>query len=99
MASRFTIITVSPIFLTVLYFSDLETHQNLTPINLVSKDNTRNIQYVIFTSSRDNILTFKGRLYDSRVRDHFIVQLGLNVSSSAHNCGCVVNGGSTLAAI
>ena len=37
----------------------------------------------------------KGRPYDSRVRDHVIVQLGLNVSSSAHNCGCVVDGGNT----
>ena len=35
----------------------------------------------------------KGRLYDSRVRDHVIVHLGLNISSSAHNCGCVVDGG------
>ena len=33
----------------------------------------------------------KGRLYDSRVRDHVILHLGLNVSSSAYNCGCVVN--------
>ena len=30
---------------------------------------------------------------------HAIVQLGLNVSSFAHNCGCVVNGGNTMAAI
>ena len=28
-----------------------------------------------------------------------IMHLGLNVSSSAHNCGCVVNGGNTIAAI
>ena len=41
----------------------------------------------------------KGRLYESRVRDHVIVHLGLNVSSSAHNCGCVVDGGNTMAAI
>ena len=41
----------------------------------------------------------KSRLYDSRVSDHAIVQLGLNVSSSAHNCGCVVDGGGTMAAI
>ena len=27
----------------------------------------------------------KSRLYDSRVRNHIIVHLGLNVSSSAHN--------------
>ena len=41
----------------------------------------------------------KGRLYDSRVRDHVFVHLGLNVSSSAHNCGCVVDGGNAMAAI
>ena len=41
----------------------------------------------------------KGRLYDSRVRDHVIAHLGLNVSSSAHNCGCVVDGGNPMAAI
>ena len=41
----------------------------------------------------------KGRLCDSRVRDHVIVHLGLNVSSSAHNCGCMVNGGNAMAAI
>ena len=31
----------------------------------------------------------KGRLFDSRVRDHVIV----HISSSTHNCGCVVDGG------
>ena len=31
--------------------------------------------------------------------DHAIVHLGLNVSSSAHNCGCVVDGGNAMAAI
>ena len=41
----------------------------------------------------------KGRPYDSRVSDHIIVHLGLNVSSSAHNCGCMVDGGNTMAAI
>ena len=41
----------------------------------------------------------KGKLYDSRVSDHAIVHLGLNVSSFAYNCGCVVNGGNTMAAI
>ena len=30
----------------------------------------------------------KSRLYESRVRDH-VVCLDINVSSSAHNCGCV----------
>ena len=34
----------------------------------------------------------KGKFCDSRVRDRVIVQLGLNVNSSAHDCGCVVNG-------
>ena len=29
----------------------------------------------------------KDRIYDSWVRDHVIVHLGLNVSSFAHNCG------------
>ena len=41
----------------------------------------------------------KGKLYGSRVRDHVIVHLSLNVSSSAHNCGCVVDGGNAMAAI
>ena len=41
----------------------------------------------------------KGRLYDSRIRDHVTVHLGLNVSSFAHNCGCMVDGGNTMAAI
>ena len=41
----------------------------------------------------------KDRLYDSRVRDHVIVHLRLNVSSSTHNCGCMVDGGNTMAAI
>ena len=43
-------------------------------------------------------LVMKGRFYESRVRDH-VVHLGLNVNGSAHNCGCVVNGGNTMAAI
>ena len=42
----------------------------------------------------------KSRLYDSWVRDNdVIVHLGLNVSSSAHNCACVVNGGNAMAAM
>ena len=28
-----------------------------------------------------------------------IMHLGLNVNSSAHNCGCMVNGGNAMAAI
>ena len=34
----------------------------------------------------------KGKLYGSWDSDHAIVHLGLNVSSSAHNCGCVIDG-------
>ena len=30
---------------------------------------------------------------------YVIVHLGLNVSSSAHNCGCVVDGGNAMAVI
>ena len=41
----------------------------------------------------------KGKLYGSRDSDHAIVHLGLNVSSSAHNCGCMVDGGNAMAAI
>ena len=41
----------------------------------------------------------KGRLYDSWVRDHVIVHSGVNVSSSAHDGGCLVNGGKAMAAI
>ena len=33
------------------------------------------------------------------MRGHAIVHLGLNVSSSTHNCGCVVDGGNAMAAI
>ena len=33
-----------------------------------------------------------------RVRDHVILHLGLNVSSPAHNCGCVIDGSTTMAA-
>ena len=40
------------------------------------------------------------KLYDSRVREHIVVHLGLSVSSFAHNCGCVVDdGGSNLSFI
>ena len=38
------------------------------------------------------------RLYESWVRDH-VLHLGLNVSSSVHNCECVVYSGNTMAAI
>ena len=46
------------------------------------------------------IINYPGsKLYGSRDSDHTIVHLGLNVSSSAHNCGCVVDGGNAMAAI
>ena len=41
----------------------------------------------------------KDKLYGSQDSDHAIVHLGLNVSSSAHNCGCVVDGSNAMAAI
>ena len=41
----------------------------------------------------------KGKLYGSRDSNHVIVHSGLNVSSSAHNCGCVVDGVNAMAAI
>ena len=41
----------------------------------------------------------KSRLYDSRVSDHDVMHLSLNINSSAHNCGCVVDGGIAMAAI
>ena len=41
----------------------------------------------------------KGRLYDSRVRDHVIVHLRLNISNFAHTCRCMVDGGNAMAAI
>ena len=41
----------------------------------------------------------KRRFYESLVRDHVVVHLGLNVNSSAHNYGGVVDGGGAMAAI
>ena len=41
----------------------------------------------------------KGKLYGSQDSDHALVHLGLNARSSAHNCGCVVDGGNAMAAI
>ena len=31
--------------------------------------------------------------------DHVIVHLALDVSSDAHNCGCVINGGNAMAVV
>ena len=41
----------------------------------------------------------KGRLHGSWVTDHAIVHLGLNVSSSTHNCGCMVDCSNAVTAI
>ena len=40
----------------------------------------------------------KGKFSESRVKDH-IVHLGINVRSSANNCGCVVDGSNAIATI
>ena len=37
--------------------------------------------------------------HNGRFGQNGSVHLGLNVSSSAHNCGCVVDGGNAMAAI
>ena len=41
----------------------------------------------------------KGMLHDSRVRDHGIMHLGLNLNSSTRNCGSMVNGSNAMAAL
>ena len=51
--------------------------------------------YILYVYTKETM----GKLYDSRVRDHVIVHLSLNVSSSAYNCGCVVDGGNAMATI
>ena len=51
----------------------------------------------LVTHVRTNVT--KGKLYGSRDSDHAIVHSGLNVSSSAHICGCMVNGSNAMAAI
>ena len=59
----------------------------------------RMVSLVRMVSSVTHITVTKGRLYDSWVRDHVIEHLGLNVSSSVHNCGCMFDGGNAMAAI
>ena len=73
--------TVDLIFLTVLYFSDLETHQNLTAIYFGEKDNTHNIQYIIFTSLCANILVLISRLQISQNK-RTATQMGFTVNTS-----------------
>ena len=52
-----------------------------------------------FAWLRNILRVTKSWLYESRFSDHVIVHLGLDVSSSVHNCGCVVDGGNAMAAI
>ena len=57
----------------------------------------------IIVINRNNLILLiifitKSRLYGAWVRDQ-VLHLGLNVSSSAHNCGCVVDGSGAMAAI
>ena len=40
----------------------------------------------------------KGKFSESRVKD-YIVHLGINVRSSANNCGCVVDGSNAIVTI
>ena len=51
-----------------------------------------------YMHNNNNYVT-KDKLCGFRDSDHAIVHLGLNVSSSAHNRVCVVNGGNVMAAI
>ena len=45
-----------------------------------------------------SVRVMKGKFSEFRVRD-YIVHLGIKVSSSTHNCGCMVDGSNTMAAI
>ena len=59
-----------------------------------------NYLYGVIPSGKlgDTCARVKSRLYESRVRDH-VVHLGINVSTSAHNCGYVVSGSNARTAI
>ena len=81
-------------------------HSQSSPGDLAVAEGQRNGRFCLNGKFGQNsklghscVRVTKGRLYDSRVRDHVIVHLGLNVSSSSHNCGCMVNGDNTMAAI
>ena len=81
-------------------------HSQYSPRDLAVAEGQRNGKFSLNGKFGQNcklghscVRVTKGRFYDSRVRDHVIVHLGLNVSSFAHNCGCVVDGSNTMAAI
>ena len=81
-------------------------HSQSSPGNLALAEGKRNGKFSLNGKFGQNgklghscVRVTMGRLYDSRVRDRTIVHLGLNASSSAHNCGCVVSGGNAMAAI
>ena len=80
-----------------LYDNDSGPSQQLHSRSSPGERNGKFSQNGKFGHSCTNVT--KGKLYGSWDSDHVIVHLGLNVSSSAHNCGCVVDGGNTMAAI
>ena len=80
-----------------LYDSDSGPGQQLHSRSSPGERNGKFSQNGKFGHSCTNMT--KGKLYGSQDSDHAIVHLGLNVSSSAHNCGCVVDGGNAMAAI
>ena len=80
-----------------LYDSDSGPGQQLHSRSSPGERNGKFVQNGKLGHSCTNVT--KGRLYGSQDSEHAIVHLGLNVSSSAHNCGCVVDGGNTMAAI
>ena len=80
-----------------LYDSDSEPSQQLHSRSSPGERNSKFGQNGKLGHSCINVT--KGKLYGSQDSDHAIVHLGLNVSSSAHNCGCVVDGGNAMAAI
>ena len=77
-----------------LYDSDSEPGQQLHSGSSPGDRNAKFSQNGKLGHSCTNVT--KGKLYGSRVSDRAIVHLGLNVSSSAHNCGCVVDGGNAV---
>ena len=57
--------------------------------------------FILFTLDKGHfgISTNYLLLFNYVPRDHVVVHLGINVNSSAHNCGCVVDGCNAMAAI
>ena len=93
-----------------LYYSGSESGQQLhfqsSPGAVAMAEGQRNGKFSFNVKFGQNVKlghscvrVTNGRLCDSRVRDCVIVHLGLNVSSSTHDCGCVIDGGNAIAAI